>query len=66
MCIVKSIEDYRLEHTPHTVQEVVCLKCLRRWICVKPEMTLLKDVECPQCGDVGYVIATGQDIEAMI
>lgn len=53
---------YKEENTPHIVQEVVCLKCLHRWIAVMPKGTLLKDLEC-KCGNVGYVIATGQDLE---
>lgn len=41
---------------PHIVSEVVCLKCLKRWIAVRPEETLLKDLECPQCGEIGFAI----------
>ena len=51
------------ELTPHTVQEVVCLKCLHRWIAVYPQQTQLKDLQCPNCGEQGFVIATGQEIE---
>ena len=49
------------EYLPHEVCEVVCLKCLHRWIAVYPTQTLLKDLEC-QCGCVGYIIKTGQTI----
>jgi len=45
---------------PHIVSEVVCLKCLKRWIAVRPEETLLKDLECPQCGEIGFAIETGE------
>lgn len=45
----------------HTVSEVVCLKCLSRWICVRPSSVLLKELECT-CGETGYIIETGQDI----
>ena len=31
---------------PHEISEVICLKCLSRWIAVFPEKTLLKDLEC--------------------
>lgn len=48
---------------PHLVCETVCLKCFHRWIAVYPEETLLKHIECPHCGKVGYVIKTGQDLE---
>lgn len=32
------IDDYR----PNTISEVVCLKCLGRWIAIRPKGTLLK------------------------
>ena len=47
---------------PHIVSEVVCLKCLKRWIAVRPEGTFLKDLECPQCGEIGFAIETGEMI----
>ena len=49
------------ENLPHEVSEVICLKCLKRWIAVYPERTLLKDLECT-CGQVDYVIKTGQTL----
>lgn len=49
------------ENEPHEVAEVICLKCLHRWIAVYPEKTLLKNLEC-KCGCVGYVIKTGQTL----
>ena len=49
------------EYTPHEVSEVICVKCCHRWISVRPKGTLLKNIECPNCGK-GYVIKTGQDI----
>lgn len=45
----------------HTISEVVCLKCLHRWICVRPSSVLLKEIECT-CGSTGYVIETGQEL----
>ena len=54
---VISIES-RMEHT---VSEVVCLKCLNRWIAVRPSNVLLKQLEC-KCGAVGFVIETGETI----
>lgn len=50
------------EKKPHVVSEVVCLKCLKRWISVRPEETLLKNLECPQCGEIGFAIETGEVI----
>ena len=55
--MIVNIDDYR----PHEVSELICLKCFHRWIGVYPEYTLLKDLEC-KCGEVGYVIKTGQTI----
>lgn len=47
------------ENVPHRISEVICLKCLHRWVAVRPETTLLKILEC-QCGAVGFVIETGE------
>ena len=63
MSEVKDFNDYKDEHTPHIVQEVVCLSCLKRWIAVRPQGTLLKDLVCPKCEKSGYTIATGQEID---
>ena len=46
---------------PHRVSEVICVRCCRRWIAVRPETILLKDLECPECG-AGAVIETGQEL----
>jgi len=47
----------------HTISEVVCLKCLERWVAVYPSRAnILKKFECPN-GHVGYVIKTGQEIK---
>ena len=50
------------ENTPHKVSEVICVHCGKRWICVRPVGTLLKDIECMHCGQ-GYVIETGEVME---
>ena len=55
---MKDFESY----LPHEVSEVICLKCLHRWIAVYPKDTLLKQLEC-KCGGVGYVIKTGQTLD---
>ena len=52
------INDYR----PHTYSEVMCVKCLSRWIAVRPTGTMLKELECTNCGR-GYVIETGEHHE---
>lgn len=54
---MKHIED----NLPHEVAELICLKCLNRWIGVFPTELPLKDIEC-KCGEIGYVITTGQII----
>lgn len=45
----------------YEVSEVICVKCYKRWIAVRPRETLLKELECPNCG-AGYVINTGQPL----
>ena len=50
------------ENIPHKVSEVICINCKYRWIAVRPAKTLLKDLECPQCRQQGYVIETGEVI----
>lgn len=47
------------ENIPHKYSEVVCLKCLHRFISVRPVECRLKDLECT-CGEVGYIIETGE------
>ena len=44
---------------PHVVSKVICLKCLKRWICVRPERTQLELLQCETCG-AGFVIETGE------
>ena len=50
------------ESLPHTVSELICVKCGFRFIGCRPEGVLLKDIECKSCG-IGFIIETGQDIE---
>ena len=50
------------ENEPHEVAELMCLKCLDRWIGVYPQSCWLKHTEC-KCGAIGYVIKTGQTID---
>lgn len=47
------------DNIEHEVTELICLKCLNRWIGVYPSETPLKQLEC-KCGEIGYVIKTGQ------
>ena len=55
------IVDYE-KNMPHEVAELICLKCLHRWIGVYSQSVLLKEIEC-KCGQIGYVIKTGQTLE---
>ena len=50
------------ENAEHIISEVVCLKCLRRWIAERPHGTMLIDLECPQCHEQGYTIETGEEL----
>lgn len=50
------------ENRPHKVSEVMCVKCFRRWIAVRPVGVLLKEMDCPNCGS-GFIIETGEEIE---
>ena len=43
--------------------QVICVRCCLRWIDVRPEGTLLKNLECPECGQAGGVIETGEEID---
>ena len=52
-----NIED----NVKHEVAELICLKCLHRWIGVYPQDTPLKQLECT-CGEVGYIIKTCQTL----
>ena len=50
------------EKMPHKVSEVICVRCVHRWIDVRPVGTLLKVLVCPECGMTGGVIETGEEI----
>ena len=42
------------------VSQVICLHCFRRWIAGRPADTRLDELECPNCGQQGYAIETGE------
>lgn len=52
---------YIKDDTEYEVSELICLKCLKRWMGVYPSELPLKDLEC-NCGEIGYVIKTGQTL----
>lgn len=58
---MEKVVDFE-KNMEHEVSELICFKCLNRWIGVYPSKTLLKQLEC-KCGAIGYVIKTGQTIE---
>ena len=47
----------------YKVSEVICIKCFKRWISVRPISLLLKKIECPNCHNYGYVIETGECLD---
>lgn len=49
-------------YEPCKFSEVVCLKCLHRQISVRPVGTLLKTLQCAECGEQGYIIETGEEL----
>lgn len=51
------------ENLPHKMSEVICINCKHRWISVRPTVVLLKDLQCPECKQQGYVIETGEVID---
>lgn len=51
-------------HLLHVTSEVICINCKYRWIAVRPEITKLKKLECPNCGEQGFVIETGEVINS--
>lgn len=63
MTETKDFTDYVMEHTPHCTTELICIRCFCRWIGVYPITLPLKHLQCPDCGDIGTVITTGQILE---
>lgn len=57
--MIKDIND----NQPHKVSEVICINCKHRWLAIRPTITLLKNLECPQCHTQGYVIETGETVD---
>jgi len=48
------------DRRPHAVSELICVKCLYRFISVRPVTIPLKKLECPMCKCTGYLINTGE------
>lgn len=63
MC--RKIKDIPTSPLLDKVSEVICVKCGKRWISVRPKDTLLKDIVCMNCG-CGYVIETGEEMKEVM
>ena len=50
------------KNMPHKLSETICVNCGHRQISVRPEGTMLKDLECPGCGLIGFIIETGEEL----
>lgn len=50
------------QNLPHKLSEAICIKCYKRWLSLRPTITKLQDLECPNCGVEGVVIETGEEI----
>lgn len=48
---------------PHFTGELMCVKCLYRYIGTWNEKVWLKELYCPNCQIPGYIIGTGQILE---
>ncbi len=57
-------EDSEEEFEEWVVSEVICVKCLERWIAVRPSDVLLKKLQCPRCSYIGAAIETGEEFYA--
>ena len=49
----------------YKVSEVVCLKCLERFVQTRLAEVPLCDIKCPKCGRKGFVIETGEIVVEM-
>lgn len=47
---------------PHLVSIVKCTNCQKRWTAVRPENVRIYELECPQCGKIGYAKETGERV----
>lgn len=50
------------DNQPHKVSEVICVHCGWRWLALRPVTVMLKELECPDCKNQGYVIETGEEL----
>ena len=55
--MVVNIEDGIPAHAP---AELICIGCWHRAIHIWPGGTLMKTLQCSQCGEIGLLIMTGE------
>ena len=60
--VVDNIVDIEVNQ-PHYMSEVICVNCKKRWTAIRPETTLLINLECCGCQKTGFVIETGEVYE---
>lgn len=53
---------YIEEGIDHIISELICINCKYRFLDLRPCLTWLKDLECPNCKETGYLIETGEVI----
>lgn len=53
------------KNMPHVSREIICVKCLARFVSVAPAALLLRNMECGGCGEVGYCVDTGQGVDIL-
>ena len=54
--------DHIESNTPHSLGELMCVRCMTRFFAVWPTKMFLNDLVCPRCCElypVGSIIATG-------
>lgn len=49
---------------PHLTGELICIRCGYRYIGTWNEKVWLKELYCPNCQERGFIIGTGQILEA--
>jgi len=47
-------------------REMICVKCLARYIYVSPANVPMKDLMCGGCEETGFLIDTGQGVEGTV
>jgi hypothetical protein len=50
------------ENQPHITSNVICSKCKKEWVAVRPVDTSVNILECSICGQ-GHVVETGKKLD---